>query len=203
MAEETSNVPKPTTPPPATTPKPAATAAADREQRIPVYEEYDKAKWTLPPPKIVAIALGIVAVVVAIVVFLQRPVPTSSGSIDDVQAVETSGGGLLVAINVTLHNVGQKTFYVHLIHASVKTDKGEWSDDAASAVDYDRYYSAYAALKQNAIPAIKQEDKIPVGGEQKGRIMVSFPTTKQDFDARKSLTVTVDAYDQRPLVLTK
>ena len=202
MADENNNLTKPTTPAPVSTPT-RATETTDREQRIPVYEEYDKAKWTLPPPKIVGIALAIVAVVVAIVVFLQRPVPTSAGTIDDVQVVETQGSGLLVAINVTLHNVGQKPFYVHLIHASVKTNKGEWSDDAASAVDYDRYYSAYAPLKQNAIPAIKQEDKIPVGGEQKGRIIVSFPTSKDDFDARKSLTVTVEAYDQRPLVLTK
>ena len=185
-------------------PAPAAPdAAADREQRIPVYEEYDKAKWTLPPAKIVGIALAIVAVVVAIVVFLQRPVPTSSGTIDDVQMVEPAGGGVLVAINLTVHNVGQKPFYVHMIHATVKTDKGEFSDDAASAVDYDRYYSAYAALKQNAIPAIKAEDKIRIGGEQKGRIIVSFPTTKDDFDHRKALTVTVDAYDQRPLVISK
>lgn len=202
MADENNNVTKPTTPASVSTSTRAA-ETSDREQRIPVYEEYDKAKWTLPPPKIVGIALAIVAVVVAIVVFLQRPVPTSAGSIDDVQVVETQGSGLLVAINVTLHNVGQKPFYVHLIHASVKTNKGEWSDDAASAVDYDRYYSAYAPLKQNAIPAIKQEDKIPVGSEQKGRVIVSFPTTKDDFDARKSLTVTVEAYDQRPLVLTK
>jgi preprotein translocase subunit Sec61beta len=191
--EKTTNPPAPAAPDP----------AADRAQRIPVYEEYDKAKWTLPPAKIVGIALAIVAVVVAIVVFLQRPVPTSSGSIDDVQVVEPAGGGVLVAINLTVHNVGQKPFYVHMIHATVKTDKGDFSDDAASAVDYDRYYSAYATLKQNAIPPIKAEDKIRVGGEQKGRIIVSFPTTKDEFDHRKSLTVTVDAYDQRPLVITK
>ena len=202
MADEKSN------PAPAKTsgnaPAPStANAASDREQRIPVYEEYDKAKWTLPPPKIVGIALAIVAVVVAIVVFLQRPVPTSSGSIDDVKVVEPTGGGVLVAINLTVHNMGQKPFYVHLIHATVKTDKGDFTDDAASAVDYDRYYGAYPALKQNAIPAIKEEDKIGVGGEQKGRIIVSFPMTKDDFDHRKSLTVTVDAYDQRPLVITK
>jgi hypothetical protein len=197
MADEKGN----TTNPPA--PRKPPSAGSDREQRIPVYEEYDKAKWTLPPPKIVGIALGIVAVIVAIVVFLERPIPTSSGSIDDVQVVEPTGGGVLVAINIGIHNVGQKPFYVHLIHASVKTDKGDWSDDAASAVDYDRYYGAFPNLKQNAIPAIKQEDKIPVGSEQKGRIIVSFPITKDEFDHRKSLTVTVDAYDQRPLVITK
>ncbi len=200
MADEKTDTASSTSP---ADPSPVPTAGSDREQRIPVYEEYDKAKWTLPPPKIIGIALAILAVVVTIVVLLQRPAPTSSGSIDDVQVVEPTSGGILVAINVTVHNVGHKPLYVHLIHAGVKTDKGEWSDDAASAVDYDRYYSAFPSLKQNAITAIKQEDKIPVGGEQKGRIIVSFPTTKDDFDHRKSLTVTIDAYDQRPLVITK
>jgi hypothetical protein len=199
MPEEKTNTANPNP----TTPNAGPAPASDREQRIPVYEEYDKAKWTLPPPKIVGIALLIVGVVLAIVVWTQRPVATSIGSIDDVQVVEPTGGGVLVAINLTVDNKGKRAFYVHLIKASVKTDKGDWSDDAASAVDYDRYYSAFASLKQNAIPAIKQEDKIPVGGEQKGRIIVSFATTKDDFDHRKSLTVTVDAYDQRPLVITK
>jgi hypothetical protein len=201
MADEKTNTAPATTP--TNAPASAPNAAADREQRIPVYEEYDKAKWTLPPAKIVGIALAILAVVVAIVVFLERPVATSSGSIDDVQVVEPTGGGVLVAINVTVHNMGKRSFYVHLIQATVKTDKGDFTDDAASAVDYERYYGAYPALKQNAIPAIKQEDKIPIGGEQKGRIVVSFPITKDDFDHRKSLTVTVDAYDQQPLVITK
>lgn len=201
MADEKTNISPAAGP--TNSPANAPNAAADREQRIPVYEEYDKAKWTLPPAKIVGIALAILAVVVAIVVFLERPVATSSGSIDDVQVVEPTGGGVLVAINLTVHNMGKRSFYVHLIHATAKTDKGDFTDDAASAVDYDRYYGAYPGLKQNAIPAIKQEDKIPIGGEQKGRVIVSFPITKDDFDHRKSLTVTVDAYDQRPLVITK
>jgi hypothetical protein len=30
---------------------------------------------------------------------------------------------------------------------------------------------------------------------------VSFPLTKEQFDARKEVTVTIEAYDQRPIVL--
>jgi len=42
------------------------------------------------------------------------------------------------------------------------------------------------------------------GREQKGTIVVSFPVTRQIFDARKSLTVSIQPYDQRvPVVLTK
>ena len=31
--------------------------------------------------------------------------------------------------------------------------------------------------------------------------MVSFPVTQQQFDARKDLSVTIEPYDQKPIVL--
>jgi hypothetical protein len=43
--------------------------------------------------------------------------------------------------------------------------------------------------------------KIPPGGEQKGTVLVSFPVTKEQFDARKELNVTIEPYDQNPIVL--
>jgi hypothetical protein len=43
--------------------------------------------------------------------------------------------------------------------------------------------------------------KIAPGAEQKGTVLVAFPVTKQQFDARKDLNVTIEAYDQNPIVL--
>jgi hypothetical protein len=37
--------------------------------------------------------------------------------------------------------------------------------------------------------------------EQKGSVLVSFPVTKEQFDARKDLSVTIEPYDQAPIVL--
>jgi hypothetical protein len=42
------------------------------------------------------------------------------------------------------------------------------------------------------------------GTQQKGTIIVSFPVAKDAFDKRKSISVTIQPYDQPlPIVLTK
>jgi len=167
-------------------------------------EEFDRAKWMLPPASILVIAIFALAVVVGLVFWLARYKPTSSGSIDNVSSVELPDhASVLVAINVSVHNGGEKPFYVHFVKAQVITDKGEFSDDAASTVDFERYFQAYPSLREHALPALLAETKIGTGGEQKGTVIVSFPINEDAFEHRKSLSVTVGAYDQRSLVITK
>jgi hypothetical protein len=87
------------------------------------------------------------------------------------------------------------------MHAHLETSQGKWDDDAASAVDHDRYYLAFPELAAHRAPALQVETKIPPGASQEGTVFVAFPVTKQAFDQRQSLSVTVDAYDQPSLVL--
>jgi hypothetical protein len=167
-------------------------------------EEFDRAKWTLPPPSILVIGIGAFAVVVAVVFWLARYKPTSNGMIDNVASVELADhASVLAAINVTVHNGGEKPFYVHFAKAQLTTDKGVFNDDAASAVDFERYFQAYPALREHAIAPLQPETKIPVGGELKGTVIVSFPVNEDSFEHRKSLSVIVGPYDQRPVVISK
>jgi hypothetical protein len=86
------------------------------------------------------------------------------------------------------------------VKATVKTDDShEFSDDAAAPVDFERYFQAFPALKARAIAPLTVETKIPPGTDAQGTIMVSFPMTLDAFNKRKSLTVTVQPYDQREL----
>ena len=57
----------------------------------------------------------------------------------------------MVAVNITLHNSGEKSLWIHDIKAKITTDGGEFTDEAASAVDFDRYFQAFPALKEHAI----------------------------------------------------
>jgi len=201
MADEPTRKAAPTA---ASNPTPVAAPPPVQNDIPALSEEFDRAKWTLPPASMLAVALVAVAIVVAIVVWSNRYKPTSNGSIDDVAAVELGDkNSVLAIVNVSIHNLGEKPFYIHDIKVKVTTDKGEFSDEAASAVDYDRYFQAYPTLKQHAIQPLVPETKIVTGGETKGSVVVSFPINQQSFDQRKSLTVTVGAYDQRPLVITK
>jgi hypothetical protein len=129
--------------------------------------------------------------------------PQGKATIDNINVVQIQGDSVLVAINVTLNNTGQKPLWIHDIKAQVNTDKGEFSDEAAPAVDVERYYQGFPDLKPNTLPALLPEAKIAPGGQQQGTIVFSFPVPKDQFDQRKSLTVTIQPYDQKAVVLTK
>lgn len=165
------------------------------------YDEFGTAKRSLPPLAPVAIAIVLVAVVVAIIAYTQRAKPVAQGNIDGVwfsQPANMPSPMILVAF--TLRNVSDKTLYVKDISAAVKTDQGEQSDGAASASDYDRYLTAYPDLAGHGRP-LQVETKIQPGAEQKATVMVTLPITQQQFDSRRDLTVTIDPYDQKPIVL--
>src|SRR5271157_2977211 len=168
---------------------------------VPITEEFDSAKRTLPPAAPVAIALVVVAIVVGIVAFLFRSKPVAQGGIDAVYFSEpasmTNG---MVLVQVTLRNVGDKTLYIKTITANLKTDQ-ELSDNAASPSDYERYFMAYPDLKEHSTQPLVVEMKIAPGAEQKGSVLVSFPVTREQFEARKDLNVTIEPYDQNSILL--
>jgi hypothetical protein len=168
---------------------------------VPITEELDSAKRTLPPMATVAIAIVLVAIVVAIIAYTERAKPVAQGGIDAVYFSQPANmPNAMVLVEVTLRNVGDKTLYIKSIKADVQTDQGAQTDDAASASDYDRYLTAYPDLRGHE-KALVVETKIQPGAEQKGAVMVSFPITKAQFDARKDLSVTIQPYDQNPIVL--
>lgn len=169
---------------------------------VPITEELDSAKRSLPPVAPVAIALVAVAIVVAIIAFAFRAKPAAQGGIDTVYASAQPGQpDIFVSIQVTLRNVTEKVLYIKDIGAEVTTDQGKLSDTAASPTDYDRYFEAFPDLREHSTQALVVETKIAPGAVQKGTVLVSFPLTKEQFDARKDLTVTIQPYDQNAIAL--
>jgi hypothetical protein len=168
-------------------------------------EEFGTAKRNLPPARIVLICIAAVAVVVGIYAFKERPKPQGTGSIDFVAAADLPGqNSILAAITVTLRNAGDKLLSIHTITAQLITaDDKTFEDEAASAVDFDRYYLGFPALKESSEPPLVPDTKLLPGAEQRGTIIVSFKVTKEAFDQRKSLTVTIQPYDQVRSVVLK
>jgi hypothetical protein len=143
--------------------------------------------------------------VLAVYGFVGRAKPQGAGAIDNIAAVEIPNqNAMLVALTVTLHNSGEKPLWIHNIEGKLKTASDEYADDAASAVDFDRYFQAFPALKQNSQAALMPETKILPGNEAHGTVIVSFPVTQQVFDQRRSISVVIHPYDQPlPVMLTK
>ncbi len=170
-----------------------------------IAEEFGTAKKNLPPAKIVIIGVVALAIVGGVIALLQRPKTTGAGKIDNIVSVEIPNQkSVMVAVNVSFQNNGPKPFWIHNMGATLQTDSGPLKDDAASAADFERYFQAFPALKEHALPPLKLEDKIEPGGSTKGTIIVSFPVTQEEFNKAKSFEVAIWPYDQAvPLVLSK
>ena len=165
------------------------------------YDEFGTATRNLPPIAPVVVAIVLVAIVVGLLAYVNRAKPAAQGSIDGVFFSQPSGmPSPMVLVAVTLRNTSDKMLYIKSINAAVETDQGSQSDSAAAARDYDRYLMAYPDLQGHGRP-LEVELKIPPGAEQKGTVLISPSLTKDQFDARKDTTVTIEPYDQRPIVL--
>ena len=169
---------------------------------VPITEEFDSARRTLPPIAPLAVALVVVVVFIAGVAYIFRSKPVAQGQIDQAFAMQQEDKPYsMVLMQVTLRNISDKPLFIKEIKSDIITDQGESVDDAASAVDYARYLQAFPDLQMYASEPLKVETKIAPGGEVKGSVMVAFPITKEQFYARKDLNVTVFPYDQKAIVL--
>jgi hypothetical protein len=190
------------TPPPSTAETPPS--AANQQTEFDIGEEYGTARKSLPPAGIVAICVAIVVAIAVGYALTHRAHTNSGGSIDDVVSVPMPGQDMvMVAINVSLQNNSEKPTWIHTIQAGLDTGSNKLTDDAAPAVDVQRYFQAFPDLKQHALDILTTETKVNPGSKVTGTIVVSFPVTAEAFASRKSLTVTIEPYNELPLVLKK
>jgi hypothetical protein len=166
-------------------------------------EEMDRAKWTLPPPEAIGIGLLVFAVLAGVVFYLARAKPVVAGSIDNVAVVSPTQDQVMLGINFNFTNVlPEKSVWIRSISARLtKPDGTEIKDIAASTTDFERYFQAFPALKENAIEPFPPDLKLSPGQSARGMIIVSFPVDRQTFDQRKGLAVLLDPYDQLPVVI--
>lgn len=195
----------PTPPPPSNQPnaKPAATPQAANKPdagHIPMTEEMDSAKWTLPP--IIPLLVGgvLVAIVVAIVMFSNRTTPSASLAITKVASAEQEGN-TMVAIQVKIDNQIEGPLWIKGIRAEVETADGKkYTDTAAPGVDAPRYMEAFPPLGEARADWLKEDLKIPTKTSFNGVAIFSYPVPKTAFDARKQVTLSVQLYDHPSLV---
>lgn len=189
---------------PETKPAPAKPQEPEYDAgHIPMTEELDDARHSLPNLVPVLIALAVVAVVIGVAAYLFRYKPVASGTIQNVFAVEQNTHNTsFVAINVSVHNVGTEPLYIKDIRAEIATPSGSFVDDAANASDYARYIAAYPDLQSVVKDPLKVETKIPAGATAEGTVLVNFPVTKDGFDKRTAVSVTIIPYDHPSITIS-
>lgn len=188
------------TPPPA----PQAPAGADQANDFDISEEYGTARKSLPPARIVAICLAVVVAIAAVYALTHRARSRSTGAIDDVVVVPVQGQDMvMVAVNLSLKNNELKPVWIKSIKVAAEVGGNKLSDDAAPAVDSERYFQALPELKQHARNLLTPETRVDPSATLTGTIVASFPVKAEDFAARKSLTVIIIPYDELPIAMSK
>lgn len=186
-------------------PKPASappTANAPEYAHVPMAEEFDRAKWTLPPIVPVLIAAGVVAVIIAVVSFTNRPKPVVAGTITKIASADQDGN-TMAAVQVKLDNVIEKQIWIKSIDSELETADGKkYTDHAAAASDASLYFKAFPALAEATAEPLREELKIPAKTSFTGVSVFSYPIDTKNFDQRKSLTLRIQLYDQ-PTVVVK
>jgi hypothetical protein len=165
-------------------------------------DEVDSSKWEMPPFGIVAIVLLAIAVVIGAISWISRPKAALAGSIDDVFAVALPDDSVMVTMKLNVQNTGGKAVSIKGIKSEVVTDK-PYSDFAANAEDFDRYFTGYPDLRDHSIAPLKVDTTVVPRMRERGSIIVRFPVTYDQFQQRKSLSVTLDLYDNKPVTFTK
>jgi len=189
----------PTVTPPVQPPVPPA-----QPSDFDISEEYGTARKNLPPVGILLICVAVVAVIVAAYVLTHRAHTVNAGSIDDVVAVEMPGQEMVMAaVNVSIHNNEEKPIWIKAIQVTADAGGSKQTDDAAPAVDAQRYLQAIPELKQHALNFLTAETQVNAMSKISGTIIVTFPVKADAFAARKSLSVSITPYDELPIVMTK
>jgi hypothetical protein len=202
MPDDTTPNPLPPSSQPANPATKPQAASAPNAGHIPITEEMDSAKWTLPPIVPLLVAAVLVAIVVSVVVFSNKTKPSASLAITKVVSAAQEGN-TMVAIQIKLDNQVEGPLWIKEIKAEVETADGKkYTDSAAPGVDGPRYLEAFPALQEAKADWLREDLKIPTKTSFNGVAIFSYPVAKAAFDARKQVTLRIQLYDRPTLVAT-
>jgi hypothetical protein len=189
------------------TPEPAASGGKASPVGGPDYspnfeKESDRAGWTLPVVGVVligGIVLGVLGVFIWMYLGQKQP---GLGGIEAVTAVELGDQkSVLVAVTLHMTNGQDRPFWIEHIKGRLDTSDGQFADDAAAASDHERYFQAFPALRASTTAPLKYDTKLQSGEQVRGTVVFSFPVTKAQFDARKSLSVDIEPHAMRMITI--
>ena len=171
---------------------------------VPITEEFDSFKRNMPAAGPVVIGIVLVALALGLAAYFLRYTPVATGSIDQAFAINVPSQNIvLAALQMTIKNETKKPIFLKNVKITVRTDKGEFSDDFASVSDFERYFQALPELRQHSTAGLVRETRIAPGAQISGTVIVSFPMNKDSFDRRQATTATVSFYDQKPIEIKK
>jgi hypothetical protein len=171
--------------------------------QVPMTEEFDSLKHTMPNAAPVVIAMVLVLLVIGIVAYVFRAKPVAAGSIDEAFAVTVPGqNGSLAVVNLSFQNMTEKPLRLLNVNIAVHAKGADFNDDFGSVADFPRYFQAFPALEQHARPGLLRDAKLSSMQKAAGSVIVSLPLTPEEIDARDSMTATLTFADHPAVKIT-
>lgn len=171
----------------------------------------------------VRILIALILSTLAVVVWVRfgRKTPVATGdiahiSIYPVQAKITGGAAgtpgmqgqdeivnqLLVFAHIRLHNPNTAPITIVDDWAVVTLPNGETRrSQAASQADFDKVFEAYPLLAPVRMDPLRRELQIQPGQSADGLVVFSYPLSREDWDKRKSMQVTLSLNGAKDVTL--
>jgi len=115
--------------------------------------------------------------------------------------VENTFDQIIIVADVRLHNQSQGPLFVSDMSALLELPSEEDHSLAANASDYNRVFIAYPELLPMKREPLLRDTTIPQGATADGQLIFNYPITKDQWDQRKSLDITISFLHQKDLVL--
>ncbi|AXC11153.1 hypothetical protein ACPOL_1811 [Acidisarcina polymorpha] len=173
-----------------------------------------------PLLNILAAAVVVLLVIGAYVYFGEKP-PVAAGEVAHLTAypvhrvsnsaleatpaaakVEQTFDQIVVVAEVRLHNRSHGPLFLSDMSAVLSLPGEEQRSLAANPTDFNRVFVAYPDLVPIKQPPLLRDTTIPAGGSVEGELVFNYPITKQQWDLRRSLDITISFLHQKDLVLT-
>jgi hypothetical protein len=169
----------------------------------------------------VLLALIISSLVVVVWIRFERKTPVATGdvarvSIYPVQARITGGNAgtagmegqdqiinqLLVFAHVRLHNPNTAPITIVDDWAIVTLPNGDIRrSPGASTADFEKVFQAYPRLAPLRMDPLRRDIQIPPGRSVDGLVVFSYPLSRQEWDTRKSMQVTISFNGAKDITL--
>lgn len=168
----------------------------------------------------VLIAALIVVLVIGAYVFFEEKPPVVVGEIMHLTAypihressasifatrsiapVETKFDEIIVIADVRVHNQSQGPVFLADMAALLKLPTEDDRSLAANASDFNRVFVAYPQLATMKQQPLLRDTTIAAGATAEGQVVFNYPITREEWEQRKSLDLTLSFTHQKDLVL--
>lgn len=203
-------------PPPASSSDPSKPPPSP--QRLALASAYSGGGGSLLPR--IAIAAVLVTLAIGAYAYFGQKPPVAAGEITHLTAypihrvsnsalaaepraakVENTFDEIVVIAEVRLHNQSKGPLFLSDMYAVVSLPGEEHRSFAASAKDFNRVFVAYPELNPTKQQPLVRDTTIPAGETVAGQVIFNYPITKDQWDLRRSLDLTVSFLHQNDLTL--